>query len=76
MADIEQHEGSVTVTTGEGHRITFAARDLGAPAVHGDIVTDWAGGIPPANPEEVVRAAKAEAEARLGRPSPSVPGDS
>ena len=60
--------GTVTVTTAEGHRIGFALGELHAPSTAGEITTDWAGGVPPANPEAVVRAAKAEAEAHVAGP--------
>ena len=64
MASNVQSDGrTVTVTTEEGHRIGFAMAELNVPSTSGEITTEWAGGVPPRNPEVTVRAAKTEAEA-------------
>ena len=77
MASQVHHDGNtVTVTTDEGHRIGFAAGELNAPSTSGEITTDWAGGVPPANPETTVRAAKADAEAHVAQHgAPSAPDE-
>lgn len=62
-SNIESDGKTVTVTTEEGHRIGFAMAELNAASTSGEITTEWAGGVPPANAERTVRAAKTEAEA-------------
>lgn len=74
MASSIQSDGkTVTVTTGEGHKIGFAMAELNAPSTSGEITTDWANGVPPSNVEVVVRGAKAEAEAYAAQHHASQP---
>lgn len=77
MASNIQSDGkTVTVTTGEGHRIGFTMAELNAPSTSGEITTEWAGGVLPNNTELTVRAAKSEAEHYTARHHPSAPGES
>ena len=74
MATNIQSDGTtVTVTTKEGHKIGFAMAELNVPSMSGEITTDWAGGVPPNNPETTVRAAKTEAEAYVAQHETSKP---
>ena len=66
---------TVMVTTEEGHKIGFAMAELNAPSTSGEITTDWAGGVPPNNPETTVRAAKADAEAHVAQHETSKPAE-
>ena len=74
-SDIQSDGKTVTVTTDEGHRIGFRMAELNAPSVSGEITTEWAGGVPPNNPETTVRAAKTQAEQYVARHEPSAPAD-
>ena len=74
MASNIQSDGrTVTVTTGEGHRIGFAMAELNVPSTSGEITTDWANGVPQGNVEIAVRGAKAEAEAYAAQHHASKP---
>ena len=76
MATNIQSDGTtVTVTTEEGHKIGFAMAELNVPSTSGEITTDWAGGVPPNNPETTVRAAKTDAEAYVAQHETSKPAE-
>ena len=76
MTSQVQSDGkTVTVTTGEGHRIGFAMAELNAPSTAGEITTEWAGGVPPSSPEVTVRAAKADAETYVAQHEDSRPSE-
>lgn len=74
-SNVHSDGDTVTVTTAEGHRIGFAMAELNAASTAGRITTHWAGGVPPSDPEGVVRAAKAEAEAHAAHHSPDAPAE-
>ena len=76
MTSQVQSDGkTVTVTTGEGHRIGFAMAELNAASTAGEITTAWAGGVAPSSPEVTVRAAKADAEAYVAQHEGSKPSE-
>jgi hypothetical protein len=72
-SDLQSDGKTVAVTTVEGHKIGFAMAELNAPSTSGEITTEWAGGVPPASVEIVVRGAKAEAEAYAAQHHASKP---
>ena len=74
-SNIDSDGTTVTVTTGEGHRIGFAMEELGVPSTMGEITTEWANGVPPDSVERTVLAAKKEAEAYAAEHHSGVPAE-